>query len=623
MDIGRNSLLMMISPSTHRLWLLTAILLFGAYWLSHDLTATSLWADEGWTIAATNEANPALVISKWVYGDVHPPLFFIGLNVWRQFTGDTVFEMRVYSVLITLIGVALLYRLGRALFSERAGWIAALLFSLHDLVVVLTQEVRHYPQQQTLTILALYTYWRFWRKATMRRGICFALAGAALLYTHYWGGLVLLAVALHALITRYRQLPRYIFANSGITVLFAPWLPAIYHQITLERPRGLPHALDNSWVVYRTLANQLMGVPEIFWICLAVVGVAGLFISRHPRQWLPTPATLVPALVVIVTVGLSLLINTRYATLSFRSLAVIIPPTLLLIAHTLDQFRRNEFVIIFAFMLLQSVAITGAQPVERAPWPTVATFINQHSADNSGILLEMDTDDMPMQYYLDQTSPSLPVLSSESLRLNTPDAYRADLVAWLAQQDGLWLVKFGYFAYDIRPEIEAEGFVQSAAPIEYGRYADGRPIALYRYDRVPEAAVATFGDVLALVRHDVRLDDEQLTINLLWSPTVTPDRNYTVSLFLLTEAGTLALPNQDSYPFEGRSPTLLWQVGGSYFDNGQFNIGALPVGRYRLGVKVYYFTDTDFSQLEIASPSDCSSDRACEFIVIDEVEIRP
>ncbi|PJF39303.1 MAG: hypothetical protein CUN55_14745, partial [Phototrophicales bacterium] len=572
----------MVLMKTRSLFFITALVLFAAYWLFHDLTRTSLWADEGWTIAATNSPNPITVIRDWVYEDVHPPLFFVGLSLWRVFTGDTIFAMRVYSVFITLIGVAFMYRLARLMFGERAGWVAALLFSLHDLVLVLTQEVRHYPQQQTLTILALYTYWRFWRKPTRRRGVLFIIAGSALLYSHYWGGFVLLALGLHAFITRYQHLRPYLLANLGILLTYSVWLPAIYHQITLERPGGLPHALENSWVVYKTLAYQLMGVPELFWMLLAFVGIAGTFTCIQPRKWLPTPSTLACALVVILTVGLSLLINTRYPTLSFRSLAVIIPPSILLIAHTLQQFRRQEFTVLVVFIIIQSITTTSAQPLARPPWPNIANFISLHSA-HDGVLLEMNTDDLPMLYYLEHTDAPIDILSSETLRLHQPDQYATDLADFLQKHDGVWLIKFGYFEYDIRPEILAQGFVQSAPTIDYGRYADGRPIELYRYDRIPEDIIVQFGTALALTRQEVTLHDDVLTINLLWSPIATPQRNYTISTFLLTEQGLLALPNKDNYPFEGRSPTINWQAEQYYFDSHTFNIANLPSGHYRVG----------------------------------------
>lgn len=615
----------MIRTKSFRLIPVVFLLLFAFALLSHDLDQVSLWADEGWTIAASAEANPIAVVREWVLEDVHPPLYFIELNLWRQFTGDSIFEMRYFAVLISFIGVALSYRLGKAVLrSERAGLTAAFLFASHDLVFVLTQEVRHYSQQQTLSILTMWLYWRFWNKANPTRGIVFALSGAALLYSHYWGGFVLLALALHALSTRWGQWRPYIIANIGIALLYLPWLPAIYNQITLERPRGLPHALDNSWVVYKTLANQLVGVPEVFWLTLAVFGVVGIISLKTLRAWLPTAQSAMPTLVVIVTIGLSLLINTQYPTLSFRSLAVVIPAFVLLVAHSLSQFQWREFGIVMIFILIQSLATTAAAPVERPPWPQVSTFLAGHSTPGDAILLEMDTDDLPFLYYLQQVGLDENARSTETIRIHNETEYQNFLRDDLTNNEGLWLIKFGFLAYDPRPEIQAQGFVQTAPEIlDFGRYADGRPITLYRYDRPVDTPRITFGEVMQLMRYDIAQNtDNTLTINLLWQAASTPDRNYTVSTFLLAENGIPPQDPHDSYPFEGRSPTISWVANMPYFDSHTHDLGQLATGTYRVGLKVYYFTDTNYTQLEIAPASDCSDNENCEFVLIDEVTIR-
>ena len=600
------------------------LLLFAFYMFSHHLDQTSLWADEGWTIAASAEANPVDVLTEWVYEDVHPPLYFIELNIWRQFTGNTIFEMRYFAVLMSFVSVAVMYRLGKAVFaSEKAGLTAALLFTLHDLVHVLTQEVRHYSQQQTLTALSLWLYWRFWKKPTPQRGLFFVISGTGLLYSHYWGGFVLLGLAVHALLTQWRNIRPFIMANIGIGVLFTPWVPAIYHQITLERPRGLPHALDNSWVVYKTLAFQLLGTPEIFWVVVALAGVMGIINSTKPKQWLPSARSLLPFLVVLFTIGLSLSINTQYPTLSFRSLAVIIPAFILLVTHTLEQFRWREFTIMMSFIIVQSLAITAAAPVERPPWPQAAEFIAAHTSTQDAILLEMDTDDLPFMYYLSQNSLNEQATSTETIRIHSNEDYQNFLQNELSQYNGIWLVKFGFLAYDPRPEIQAQGFVPTAADIlDFGRYADGRPVTLYRFDRPAATPEISFGDVMQLMRYDIAQNtDDTLTVNLLWQPATTPDHNYTVSTFLLAENGLPPQPPQDSYPFEGRSPTADWEAGQFYFDSHSHDISQLAAGNYRVGVKVYYFTDINFTQLEIAPASDCSDNENCEFVLIDEVTI--
>ncbi len=602
--------------------ILLGVLLLSFFVLVHNLDETSLWADEGWTIAATAETNPINVITKWVDEDVHPPLFFINLNIWRQFTGDTIFEMRYFSVLITLIGIAVMYRLGKAMFSARTGVIAALFFGLHDLVTVLTQEVRHYPQQQTATALALWMYWRFWQRPTRNRGVAFAISGAILIWSHYWGGLVLLALALHALVTRRQNLQPYILANVSIGLLYLPWLPSIYGQVTTERPGGLPHALANSWTVYKTLAYQLVGIPEILWLVLAGIGILGTLHATQHRDWLPTPASSLPVLVIVVVIGLSLLMNAQYPTLSFRSLAVIIPPLAVLVARTLSQFRLREQAVMLAFLLIHSLATTSAGPVERPPWPGLADFLASHTTSDELILMEMDSDEYALAYYLDHSGGDLRYLSSQHEREKNPDEFPAFLTESLVDVDGLWLARFGYFEpeHDIRPLLETMGFVQTAAPLmEWGIYVDGRPIEVFRYDRVPDEPLVVFGNVMGLMHYSYTLHDDWVTVNLLWSPTVKPEQTYTISTFML-QPGIPLERQHDSYPFEERSPTLEWEADGYYADSHRLPLPSVP-GHYLVGIKVYWFLDANFTQLEIAPASDCSASETCEFIFIGEVEI--
>lgn len=614
----------MVRSQTQSLALMLAVLVLGAGVLIHDLTHTSLWADEGWTITATSEDSPVEVIRAWVADDVHPPLFFMGLWGWRQFTGDTIFEMRYYSVLLTLIGTAIMFRLGQAMFSTPAGILAALIYPLHDLVIVLTQEVRHYPQQLMLTALAMWLYWRFWERPTRESGIAFVLAGAALIYSHYWGGFVLLTLALHALITRRHNFRPYLLANLAIAALYAAWLPVIYHQITLERPNGLPHALDNSWVVYKTLSYQLVGIPEAFWFVLAAVGIFGTFASTDPKRWRPSPASILPAAVVIVTVGLSLLLNTDYPSLSWRSLAVIIPSLCLLAAHALAQFRWREQFIVVGFVVIYALTTTSAGPVIRPPWPALSDFLTNHSTQADLILFELDTDEFALGYYLDHSGADVRHVSTETKREADPTHFGAYLDKLLADETGVWVAKLDWPFYDIRSDLTMRGFVPTAAPIIWPATV-GRPIEAWRFDRLPQGeARATFDSMLQLFRPVVDVHADQIMVNMLWSPLEKPTLNYTVSVFLLNASGQLACLkdcNHDSYPFEYRSPTPNWEAGGLYFDSHTLNTTNLPLGRYQVGVKVYYFTDTNFTQLQIAPTSDCSANPACEYIIIDTLEI--
>ncbi len=448
---------------------ITGVLLLGfALWL-HDLDRLTLWNDETWTLAATAPDESLGRVIDRVREDVHPPLYFVELYGWRQVVGETVFELRYFSVLLMLAGGAVIYRAGRDLFSPLAGWIAALILALHDLTRVITQEVRHYPQHMLAGVLVIWLYWRFWQRPTRGRAISFMLAGAALLWTHYWGGFVLLALAIHAALTkrsnrrdaeksltgpslnpspqverdlsygstpslhsvgRGAELRPFIAAFAGIGVLYAPWLPSLAHQMTIGRPDGLPHALENSWAVYKALAFHLLGVPEIFWLVLVIAGMAG---GLALVPWRPTPASGLLALAAVLPVALTIALNAVYPSLSPRSLAVVVPAAALLAGHALAQFGRSERALMVLFVVLHGLATTSSIPNDRAPWPAVADYLAQHSTAGDVVLLEVkanewnNMEEYTLDYYLAHSGAALRSIWTEDQRLRHPEGFAHDL----------------------------------------------------------------------------------------------------------------------------------------------------------------------------------------------------
>ncbi len=604
-------------------WVLMAlivIMLLGFTLLLTGILDEVLWADEGWTIAATAEDKPMDVITEWVAVDVHPPLFFVGLRIWRQLTGDSLLELRYYSVLLSMLAIAVVFRMGRVLFGQRAGVLAALFYALHDLVNVLTQEVRHYPQQMLMGALTLWFYWRFWRKPRWGRGIVFVLAGTLLLYTHYWGGFVLLALALHALLTQRSQWRSFLMAFAGVGILFLPWLPALIHQIRLERPSGLPHALENTFWVYKVLAFQLFGRPEWLWIILMLVGAMGAY---GAMKWRPSAATLAPMLIVVLTPVLSVLLNAQYPTLSFRALAVIVPAGVVLAAHGLAQFRDRELGVVVVFVVIFSLGTTSATPAVRAPWDEIADFLTSHTTESDVILLEFDTDVFSTAYYMAQLGRDAFYVHSQATREFHPGDYETLMQTTLTDAAGIWVGKLGWPGLedevDIRPELASSGFVMSApAYADFGLHID-RPILLWRLDRqLTGEHLTTFGEELQLIHAEATSQPGQVVVNMVWSPLVTPTQEYTISVILFGPDQNLT---HDSRPFDGRSLTSTWEPDRPYYDGHIISTEGLPLGTYRVGVQVYYFLDEAFTQIQNIPAADCDDDANCQYVIFDEVVV--
>ena len=400
---------------------------------------------------------------------------------------------------------------------------------------------------------------------------------------------------------------------------FIPWLYVAYEQITKDVPKGLGHAIPNGADGYRILAYQLLGLPELFWAALFVAGMAGSLEWSRRQKLLPTSKSSLPAIVVMMTVGLSILINAEYASLSFRALSVVVPAIIVLVAHTLAQFRTFEQIAVVGFIVIQSLATTSAAAPTRLPWEDVAKYISAHSNTGDAILIETWFDTYALSYYLEQTdSDNIVIASDLERRQNNDQHFQAFLDEIRDEYNGIWVIHFAS-EENIGFELEARGIMNTASRRWETTLANA--IDLWRFDRVTNNnPIVVYGDVLRLEKANARIiEDGNVAVNLIWSPLYDLEQNYTISTFLLDQNGFLAGENNDSYPFEGLSPTIDWQTGRAYFDSHILDANGITSGQYSVGVKVYYFVDEAAQQLNIVPVADCEQN--CDYAIVDTIEI--
>ncbi|MEL7434499.1 MAG: hypothetical protein AAFN11_11185, partial [Chloroflexota bacterium] len=98
-------------PDSRSQWItytwLVAILLLAMFLRISTIDAQSLWIDEGFTWNLTQYSDMFAILRA----DVHPPLYFLLIDVWVDFAGTSVFAMRYFSLLPSLLSVAVVYRL--------------------------------------------------------------------------------------------------------------------------------------------------------------------------------------------------------------------------------------------------------------------------------------------------------------------------------------------------------------------------------------------------------------------------------------------------------------------------------------------------------------------------------
>ncbi len=597
-----------------------AVLLLAGYLRIHDLNAQGMWGDEGWSIwLARGDSLYDLTITM-AY-DHHGPVYSMLLRGWQVIGGDTVLALRYITVLFSLGSIGLIYAVGRELLNPAAGVGAALALTLMDKHVVLTQEVRDYPMVFFMMLLTTLYYLR-WRKIPGRgHGFAFVAATVIALYLHYYCYMVNLAILVHALLTlRDRARWRHFLAlNALIALAFAPWLLIVYHQFVITpvdsevlNIHGM--ALNRHNVEY--LARETLGTPLALYGLLLIAGLVAPFIDRLPNliNHLPrgqrVSAALMAGLWVAVPLSITLALHSRYPLLTDRNISVIMPGVALLVGFGFMAFERYGALFIVALVLVNNTFTTSSF-YDKPPWREMAADVAAMTVDGDPVLVEVEGAHAALWYHLSLELPveidavvnRLPAeaegidqaVSLYDLRKRYGGDFIPQLQGVLARTDGLWLCYWGDETkkHDVFDVLDSSGFVRTAT-LDYEH--QGNPIYAYRYDRsaVLNATLVQFDDGINLVRAEWpnTIDSgEKFNVLLWWNNNNLPQLDYTVSVFLLDEAGTLRAQH-DAFPANGTQPTTSWLPSRPVFDAHSLILPAnLPPGEYTVGVKLYTWWD--------------------------------
>ena len=148
-----------------------------------------IWLDEAISVY---QANLGLgeMFENLFYGDRHPPLHHLSLWLTVHVLGDGELAVRLPSLIAGTLVIPALYELGRELYDRRTGLIAAAFGAASPLLIWYAQEARMYAFVTLFGLLALLTQLRVVRKPSTANWALYMLATAALLWSHYFGVLL-------------------------------------------------------------------------------------------------------------------------------------------------------------------------------------------------------------------------------------------------------------------------------------------------------------------------------------------------------------------------------------------------------------------------------------------------
>lgn len=381
--------------------LLVGIVLLGAALRLLRLDWQDFWLDEAFSLHVASLPWSAALTT--LPRDVHPPLFYALLHVWRLALGESAYALRLLSALISILALPAAYVLGRALRLEQS-WslLAALLLAIAYFPVRFAQETRSFSLLVLLTLLSMLGFVRWLTNRRPATLLLTTLVTTALIYTHYYGFFApLVQSAWLAWPARSRRawLWPWLLSLAGVGLAFWPWLSVVRQQAaTLS---SLTHQAPSALLTVGELLYRFGGRSVLLAaLCALLICLPWLAPARmRARPRLPLAGLLL--LWLIAPVLLPLLFSGLAATFTYRNAIISLPAFWLLVVMGWQQIRsRRGQVALLALVLSLNLPGLFRYYVEpdKEQWRAVATWVAQASQPGDLILFDTGPTRLPFEF---------------------------------------------------------------------------------------------------------------------------------------------------------------------------------------------------------------------------------
>ncbi len=645
----------------YKVWLLLALILLLAGALRfYRIEAQSFWNDEG-NSARLAERSIDLII-EGARGDIHPPGYYLALHYWRALFGPSEAALRGLSALCGVALVGFVFLLGRRLFEgETVGLIAATFAALDPFQVYYSQEARMYAMLALWAMASTWALVAWWqaigqdRQGQMRPGasvkvaalpwgpwVVYTLTTAAGLYTHYAFAFVLLAQGLGAGLwwwvlcylpaeeKRSAGQPLWVWgaALAGMAVLYLPWLPTAWRQVTCwstsQESFTLSEALLDVWRLLnfgQTISSQVV-------VGGLVAAGALIFLSLLPPVQDDDPPTVqaapyhvrwgIVASLIVIPVGLILGLGIYKEAYQKFLLVAAAPLSVLAARGVVSGWQiaggiviweeqktglgyRAIVIFLTALFLFDSVRSLNQLYFDaryaRADYGAIARYIEANARPGDAVILNAPNQWEVFTYYYPDDGHVFPVARQRPLDVA---ANRAELEGIVKDHQRLFAIFWGDAESDPERFIESwlEAYTYKAGETWYGdvRLATyAVPTAFADDPAVP--LDVRFGEAIHLDGYTLLTEDvapgDIVQLTLFWRASAPISERYKVFIHLYGESGRV-LAQTDSEPGATLRPTSSWVPGERIVDRyGVLVPSDMPPGDCTLTVGLYLIGQPD------------------------------
>ncbi|MCY4061811.1 MAG: glycosyltransferase family 39 protein [Chloroflexi bacterium] len=601
--------------SSLRLFLpLILAILLGFFLRLHNLESVPLRGDEAFSVLYWADLPVGESLTRIAQGEPHTPLVYLVARIWRQFVGgiDSVFALRMLSVLGNLLGVSAMYALGARLSGVRSiGLVAAFLFALHPFEIWHSQEFRNYGYWAGMSATTLWLGLRLIDRGRRADWIFYAAAACFTTLTIYTEPFSLIALACFAIIERRRD-PRFLRpllllqAGIGMLLVIGFALIQVLPGFATSYP-GLVQAFSLTDYFTRFVPVLVLGTTIPFDMSALgcalslVIALASLILFRSSKRQFRFVA--LTAVMPLLLLGL---VSSHYNLFHPRYVLSAAPAFILalvlgsfgLAAHLRRFFRLRPGALgllvlspWFVLALATLQAHFNDPAFRRAPaWDELGRFLKSRVVETD-LVIQLSVDPA-FGYYYQSPAPemALPVHSAQPVAEIEMELERLrgrfGSIYVVSREQAGWANAGAVVAW--MTDNLQEVLLTDTAGLPVRQYMDWA--IRQQFDR----EVARFGDAVALLGHELAPDPlptGELLLWITWKPLSRTEQSLKSFVHLYgpvnPATGSALWSQDDQYPQGGRLDSKRWRAGEVYRDVYYLPTGDLADGEYQISVGWY------------------------------------
>jgi uncharacterized membrane protein len=388
------------------------VFLSGVFLRFHMLDQQSLWDDEMTTMKVISMPLSQELHYHRVY-EIHPPLFFCQLRVWKRWVGGSLPTLRANSAVWGALSLVAFYGLALSFGMSPGGALSAMaLLAFSPFHLAYSQELRPYALAIFLGVTGFWILEKLAKEPD--HGWLWAPAFFLLvaeLYTHYWGAFVACAQGVYgSRRLEGRRRWRWVGLCAAAIFLFSFWLPVLWDQIHgvgdltgfwtyAPSPLNLARTFAAFSGVYFRFASSdfLLPGPPVFRTAVGALYALALFwgVRRAPRA---------ASLWLVLGLGLPFALSFWKPGLYlwYRYTSLIYPAFILCVVSGLVSIRPQWLGrLSLCFFLMAELWGCGyyLRGWEKANPKAVVAYVNDHLTSHTVVIRPAYFSDLFSYYY--------------------------------------------------------------------------------------------------------------------------------------------------------------------------------------------------------------------------------